>query len=574
MHVARTSPGTDLWSATITMPVKAQVMTYYFRAQIANTVRWYGDDSDVLEGGPGETYDSENDVLAYDQTLYLGSFHAPSWMTNAVIYQIFPDRFYDGNKSNDALEKTGTEYGYVDTYFHKRWSETPFDGPPCGWSQCYSSDFYGGDLQGVIDKLPYLHELGITAIYLNPIFLAPSDHKYDTSNFKEIDPEFGTLATFKALVADAKEDGIHLILDGVFEDTGSDSVYFNQYNHFKSIGAYQSKKSPYYSWYTFYDWPNSFSDWAGYNWLPTLNENQAVENYIFRKPNSVAQYWLKQGTSGWRLDSADHLSPGYWEAFRKAIKAAYPQSVIIAEPANWTEDAVSDLMGNEWDGVMNYRFREAIMDFFAQGRGANTPSGAMKATQFLQTEMGLLAEYPRPAILSSMNLVDSHDTERILTALEGSKQAQRLVALFQMTWLGAPTILYGDETGIQGIDANAARATFPWQRQDKSLESYYAGIIHLRLKYNALTQGSVAPLFSSDGQGVVAYLREYGKQKIVVVLNDSAKTRTVDIPTPQLTDGSQLKVISPGSPSAHATVHGGGIKLTLGGLSGIALLSS
>jgi glycosidase len=572
MHVAHRSTGTKTWSTDITMPAKDQILTYYFRAQAGRAVRWYGDNSNALDGGPGQAYVNEGDVLAYYQTVFLKSFQTPNWMTKAVIYQIFPDRFFDGNKSNDSYEKTGTVRGYIDDYFHKNWSGTPFDGPPCPWPQCYSSDFFGGDLEGIVKKLPYLQKLGINVIYLNPIFEAPSDHKYDTSNFLKIDPGFGSQNTFKTLVADAKRDGIHLILDGVFEDTGSDSVYFNEFGSYPSVGAYQSQTSQYYPWYTFYNWPSSYNDFAGYTTLPMLNENQSVENFIFRKPSSVAQYWLRQGASGWRLDSADRLDQGYWTAFRTTVKVAFPQSVIIAEPQNWTADMVSWLMGDMWDGVMNYRFRESALDFFAQGRGANNPT-SITAAEFLDGEMGLLAEYPRPAILSSMNLVDSHDTMRVLTSLQGNKQALRLVAMYQMTWLGAPTILYGDESGIQGIDANVARATFPWRHQDSSLESYYSELIHMRLKYPALTMGSVQPLLASNRQRVVAYLRKNGNQRIVVALNDSTQAQTFRVPVPQIANGTQLTSILGGS-KTKLTVRNGQLTITLPKLAGSVLLAS
>ena len=566
MTVVSHGSGSELWSATIKMPANAQQMRYYFGAQAGSTVEGYGDNANAPDGGPGQTY-TGGYVNPYLQTVYLKSFQTPSWMRKAVIYQIFPDRFYDGNKANDTLEKTGTTYGYVTTYFHNNWSDIPFDGNPC-----YSCDFYGGDLQGVIAKLPYLHQLGITAIYLNPIFLAPSDHKYDTSNFMKIDPEFGTLHTFQTLTKQAKKDGIRLILDGVFEDTGSDSIYFNQYAQFSDTGAYQSQTSPYYSWYTFYTWPNSYADFSGYPWLPMLKENPAVENYIFAGKHSVAKYWLDQGASGWRLDSADRLSPGYWQTFRSAIKKGHPQSVIIAEPMNWTSDMTSSLLGNTWDGVMNYRFREPVIDFFAQGNGASNPTGPIQASQFLASEMSVLSETPRPAALSSMNLVDSHDTERILTSLNGDKNALKLVALFQMTWLGAPTVLYGDETDLQGSDNNVARATFPWSSQDQPLETYYSGLIHMRLKYDALTQGRVSPLYSDDGQRTVAYLRRWGNQSIVVVLNDSTQAVSVSFPAPQLANGTALTSILPGD-TTQTSVSQGKITLSVPAMSGEVLLA-
>ncbi|HEV3309560.1 MAG TPA: glycoside hydrolase family 13 protein [Chloroflexota bacterium] len=558
MHVTSHGATSEVWSASVPTPAKTDILEYYFRAQSGGTVRWYGDSS-AGAGGPGQTYTQQVNVAQYELTVFLKSFQTPSWMTKAVIYQIFPDRFNNGNTKNDP--HTGDQHGYITVYFHKNWSDTPQDGPP------YSRDFFGGDLQGIIDKLHYLHNLGINVIYLNPIFKAPSDHKYDTGNFLQIDPEFGTLQTFKALVADAKKDGIHILLDGVFEDTGSDSKYFNRYNEYGSGGAYQSQASPYYSWYTFTNWPDQYNSWFGLDSLPLLNNNRSVQNFIFRKPGSVAQYWLSQGTSGWRLDSADTLPMGYWRAFRSIIKKAYPQSVIIGEKNGWT-DALPWLMGDQWDGFMNYLFRDPVLQFFAGGNGAQNPQ-SIGATRFLNSEMRLLVEYPRPAILSSMNLIDSHDVARILNDLNFNQQLLRLVVLYQMTWLGAPTVFYGDETGITGADNNLSRATFPWQHQNTSLENYYTALIHMRLDHAALTSGSVFPLYTSDGKRVVAFLRQWGTQQIIVALNDSNKGQTVKIVVPQFANGTHLTAISP--TGAPATVAGGSVTITLPSLSGEVL---
>jgi cyclomaltodextrinase / maltogenic alpha-amylase / neopullulanase len=559
-----------VWSVTVTASSKPGVWGYYFGAQAGKATAWYGDAGAIAGSGPGQTYQRQGNVHPYELTVYLSTFRTPSWMRNAVIYQIFPDRFYDGNKANDSYVKTGTVRGYITDYFHKNWSDTPQDGPP------YSSDFFGGDLQGVIDKLPYIHKLGVNVIYLNPIFLAPSDHKYDTSNYFEIDPEFGPMATFKTLVSDAAKLHMHIILDGVFNHTGSDSVYFNQYGAFKDVGAYQSRSSKYYPWYTFYSWPDNYNSFFGVSTLPTLTEIPAVENFIFRKPRSVAQYWLKQGASGWRLDYVPGKSHSWWQAFRKSVKAADPKSALIAEiygtQSGALYDPVSWLLGNQLDGATNYRFRDGVLNFFAGGKGASEPS-RLNATQFMTTEMGLLSEYPRPAVMSSMNLIDSHDTERILNDLNFNKQALRLVALYQMTWLGAPTVFYGDETGITGADNNVGRATFPWSHQDTSLEAYYTRLIHMRLLHPALTAGTVTPLLSTNNQRLVAYLRESGSEKVIVLLNDSGNTETADIPVPQLQNGTVLAGISPGS-DGKVTVAKGKAHVTLGKLSGEVLLAT
>ena len=291
--------------------------------------------------------------------------------------------------------------------------------------------------------------------------------------------------------------------------------------------------------------------------MPQLSEVQAVKNFIFAKPNSVAQYWLGQGASGWRLDSADSKSDSFWQGFRTAVKARYPNAVIIGE---YWKDALPWLMGNEWDGVVNYQFRESVLDFFAHGQGAQNPLD-LGANGFMQSEMGLLGEYPRPAILSSMNIVDSHDVDRILYDLGGNKQALRLVALYQMTWLGAPTVYYGDEAGITGATDPDDRRTFPWGHEDTSLQSFYAKVIHIRLQYPALTQGVVLPLTTVDSRRVVSYQRRYGNQNVVVSLNDSGSAQTLNIAVPRIKNGTQLHDVLNGGPSI--IVKNGNIHVTL-----------
>jgi cyclomaltodextrinase / maltogenic alpha-amylase / neopullulanase len=562
MTVQSHNSSQDFWYVEVPMPSAAAQMGYHFSARSGKTVRWYGDNSSVGENGPGESSANVSDVLDYGLTVYLKSFQTPAWMKNAVIYQIFPDRFYNGNTSNDP--KTGQKFGYITIHFHKSWSELP-DASACG------CDYFGGDLQGIIDKLGYLHSLGVNVLYLNPIFLAPSNHKYDTSNFLEIDPEFGTLRMFHTLVHDARLLGIRIILDGAFEETGTDSVYFDRYHTFRSRygpGAYESKTSHYFPWYTFFKWPNVYESFEGVKNLPQLNDSPAVRKFVFEGPNSVVQYWLKQGAAGWRLDNANSVSDSYWQAFRAATKAAYPKSVIIGE--DFSGDPTPQLSGGEWDGSMNYRFREAVLDFFANGFGAQNPT-PYTASAFLETEMGLLSEVPRPAVIASMDLVGSHDTERVLSALSGNKNALRLVALYQMTWLGAPTVYYGDETGLEGLSDPDDRRTFPWSHQDRPLEAYYRGIIHMRLRYPALTQGGVAPLLASDKQRSVAYLRRLGKQNIVVALNDSGKTQKLEFAVPRIANGSTLISILPGS-KLSTTVRHGSIELTLPALSGGVML--
>ncbi|HZT96779.1 MAG TPA: glycoside hydrolase family 13 protein, partial [Chloroflexota bacterium] len=544
----------ELWTKTLLMPAQTTELGYHFAAVVEKTTYWYGQNV-LVDGGPGQTYPDEADATDYNLTVYLSSFKTPAWMRKAVVYQIFPDRFYNGNPKNDPV--SGTRYGYLTVYKHKSWSELPIAG---------GYDFFGGDLQGIIDKLGYLHKLGINALYLNPIFLAPSNHKYDTSNYMQIDPEFGTLKTFKTLIADTKKLGMHVILDGVFNHTGSDSIYFNEYGRFPDVGAYQSKQSKYFPWYTFYNWPSSYQTFQGVDTLPQLSEIPAVQNFIFKKPGSVAQYWLSQGSSGWRLDSPDLKSDAWWRAFRTAIKARYPQSVIIGE---YWQDALNWLLGNEWDGVINYQFRESVLDFFANGTGAQSPN-AVDAQGFLSDEMGLLEQYPLPAIYASMNIVDSHDVDRILYDLGGNKRALRLVALFQMTWLGAPTVYYGDEAGLTGATDPDDRRTFPWSHQDTSLEGFYRKIIHIRLASNALTEGLVRPLLTNVAHRVVAYERLSGARHAIVLINDGSKADTVTVGTIGVKTGTVLHDVLNGN-HAYTVGKGSKIAVRLNAMSGAVL---
>ncbi|HEX8917703.1 MAG TPA: glycoside hydrolase family 13 protein, partial [Chloroflexota bacterium] len=423
-------------------------------------------------------------------------------------------------------------------------------------------DFFGGDLQGVIDKLPYLKGLGVNTLWLTPIFLSPSNHKYDTSDYYTIDPHFGTMSTLQNLLSQAHADGIRIVLDGVFNHTGSDSIYFNRYGHFPDVGAYQSKSSPFYPWYTFLAWPTSYVDFSvgstSYDTLPTLNENDAVKDFIFRTPDSVAQHWLAQGADGWRLDSAQFRSNTWWQQFRTALKAKYPEDILIAEDTGGPINATPFLLGNEFDGVMNYNFRDAITSFFANGNGS---SGPTTATGFMNEMMSVVENYPLPALYSSMNLVDSHDTERILTDLQGNKTELKQIAAFQMTWLGAPTIYYGDEAGLLGGPDPDNRRTFPWDSQDTELESFYQKVIGIRTRNPALRDGSVSVLSEDNSNRVFAFVRKDASQSAAVAFNDGNSSRSLKLKIYGVTNGATM---TDQMTSKTYTVSSGSVSITVG----------
>lgn len=530
LKVVRHDRKYDFWQ-TIFTPKDISVYGYDFLVQKGSGHLWYAD-TPLAEGGVGQAYKGTPPQV-FHLTSYDPSFKAVSWAPDMVVYQIFPDRFANGDPSNDR-SVFDPIYGSIHPTF-----ETSENAVPLG-----QYDFFGGDLQGIIDKLPYLKGLGVNTLYLNPVFLAPSSHKYDTSDYYAIDPHFGTMQTFMALLQAAHANGMHVILDGVFNHTGSDSVYFNEYGRFPSVGAYQAKTSPYFVFYNFENWPTSYDTFPNASNLPQLAENDATKDFVFRQPDSVAQHWLTAGADGWRLDAATYKSHAWWQQFRSAVKARFPDDILICECDLSPRDAVPWLLGNEVDGAMNYRFRDAILRFFGRGSGSafQLPS---TVTGFFNALEAMIEEYPLPALYSSMNVVDSHDTSRILTELRGNKQELRQVATFQMTWLGAPTIYYGDEAGL--VDAASpdssyvSRNFFPWSHPDAALEEYYGRIAAIRMANPALRDGMVAPLVLDNKHRVLAFLRHDVRQSVVVVINDGNASRTVRVKARGIPDGSVLR---------------------------------
>jgi glycosidase len=524
----------DYWSTTLT-PAQIGIDLYSFHVKKGSASAWYGGTASS-EGGPGQA-SKKVPAAPFPLTVYDPNFKVPSWTKNMVIYQIFPDRFYNGDSSNDT-KGMNPVYGGTQVAIRTDWG-----GQPSAYPQSVN-EFFGGDLQGVIDKLPYLKSLGVNTLYLNPIFLAPSNHKYDTSDFLTIDPRFGTMDTFNKLVAALHTDGMHLILDGVFNHTGSDSVYFNRYGTFPDVGAYQSKTSNYYPWYQFLSWPGSYRAFDSVSGsLPQLQEIDPVKDFIFRRSDSVAQTWLSKGADGWRLDAAQSKSHQWWQQFRGSVKAAYPDSLMICECTADPIDQTPWLLGNEFDGGMNYRWRGYILDFFNGGAGFGGAGIPYTAHGFYKAELGMLEEYPPQAV--SMNLLTSHDSPRILGELADNLQREKEIVAFQMTWPGAPSVYFGDEAGqtnsTSADQAYLARNTFPWDHQNTDLETYYRNLITLRTSHPALTDGSVSPLVLNDANHIVSYLRSDNSEKIAVILNNDLVQHKVTVTIPRLSGGAVLK---------------------------------
>lgn len=526
----------DYWQAVLPAQATPTVLWYHFRVTDGGDTDYYADDAS-RDGGWGQMYGQESQAGANDfnVTVYDPAFSTPQWLKDAVIYQILPDRFFNDDTANDP-QPADKVYGDP-VLFHTNWGDLP-ENPGKG------RDFFGGDLSGVTFKLDVLKDLGVTAVYLNPIFGAPSNHLYDTTEYKAIDAYFGSLLDFQSLVSEASARGIKVILDGVFNHTSVAHPFF------QDVVSHGSA-SPYWTWYTVNRWPirwfddvdrdhvwdagepqvdwdsplqgilgsPDYSSWWGFATLPTLTETTDVKNYVYGNADSVAKHWLNQGTYGWRLDVADEVSHPFWQGYRGAVKGIGSDRAVIGEV--WG-DASEYLLGSEMDSVMNYRFKFAATDFIAKG--------TINASVFNNRLLAIQEDYPKPACQALMNLIDSHDTARFLYDAGGDKARLRLAALLQMTYAGAPTIYYGDEVGVTGATDPDSRRTYPWGSEDNALRSDYKRLIGIRKTYAALRTGNVKhALLVDDANGGYAFGRDDAARKLVVGLNNNAAARALAI---------------------------------------------
>jgi len=492
--------GFCIYEAELVMPNHVGLLWYYFEI-ISEKGRVFYSNNEKNLGGLGKVYENEPDV-AYQITVYSPDYKTPEWFRESVIYQIFPDRFHNGNENGEFS-------GDREDIIKRNWGDTPFYKAEQFGGEYKANDFFGGNLKGITKKLQYLAELGIGAIYLNPIFKAYSNHKYDTGNYMQIDENFGTLEDFRELCKKAGELGIKIILDGVFNHTGSNSIYFNKDGQYDSVGAYQSRESEYFSWYNFKNWPQEYDSWWGMKTLPGVNEkSESFQNYILKNDNAVVKHWLREGAFGWRLDVVDELPGFFVKELRKAVKSVDEDAVIIGEV--W-EDASNKIsygeqreyfLGQELDSVMNYPLRSALIDIAKNNIDAN---------EFDERIMSIKENYPAPAYYSLLNILSSHDVERILTAvsdaprtdnkdfmsnycLEGEQYEKAIkrvkqVVMLQMLMPGVPCIYYGDEIGMQGYRDPFCRKCFEWDKINADLKQWYSRAIALRKSSEAFLEG-------------------------------------------------------------------------------------
>ena len=481
---------------------------------------------------------TDGSVQSWQLTVYEET-PTPAWFGRGVTYQIFPDRFCRTELPDPA--------GMIgDRWVHENWADIP-EWRPDSQGEVRNRDFFGGSLQGILSKLDDLAAFGVTTLYLNPIFESASNHRYNTADYLAIDPMLGTEADFRQLCREAKSRGIRVILDGVFNHTGSQSRYFNADGFYPAPGAAQSQDSPYFSWFSFHPWPTDYDAWWGIKTLPAVQENDSgYLDFIIRDRDSVVRHWLRAGASGWRLDVADELPDYFIADIRTAMDETAPGSLLLGEV--W-EDATTKvaysqrrryLLGQELHGVMNYPFRNALIAYLLGG----------DADEFRETLEAIRENYPPNAFSSLMNFLGTHDTPRILTVLGAShvpdskedrasyrlspEERQmglarlRLAALILFTFPGAPTVYYGDEAGMEGWEDPFNRAGYPWGREDTELKAWFARLARLRQDRPALQSGQLHWCWTAGP--ILAFARELNGQLLTTVINAADTPQSLTLP--------------------------------------------
>ena len=517
------------FSGIFSAPAEPELVWYWFRL-------FREDGSSILLDRSG--YHGGENVQSWQLTVYEESF-TPAWFGCGVVYQIFPDRFC-------RLELPDPAGMVGSRTIHENWSDLP-DWRPDAQGEVRNCDFFGGSLQGILSKLDDLADFGVTVLYLNPVFESASNHRYNTADYRAIDPMLGTEDDFHHLCQEAKRRGIRVILDGVFNHTGSQSRYFNADGFYSDTGAAQSPASPYYHWYSFHPWPADYDAWWGIRTLPAVREDAPdYRDFIIRGQDSVVRHWLRAGASGWRLDVADELPDDFIGEIRTAMEETAPDSFLLGEV--W-EDATTKiaysmrrryLLGQELHGVMNYPFRTALIAYLLGG----------DADEFRETLESLRENYPPHAFYSLMNFLSTHDTPRILTVLgadhvPGSKEERavfrlsparrqlglkrlRLAALVLFTFPGAPTVYYGDEAGMEGWEDPFNRAGYPWGQEDSELKSFFSKLAHLRREQPALQAGQLHWRWTAGS--LLVFARELDGQLLTTVVNAADTPQTLTLP--------------------------------------------
>ena len=510
----------DVWCVSFKVE-KSGIYHYRFEADAALGICYFG------QGGDGVAVCGEW-LPEWQLTVSEIDYKTPDWAKGGIIYHIFADRFC----------KVGDNTFDKDGFLHTDWYELPTvanQGEPY-----YANDYFGGNIKGIISKLDYLKSLGVTILYLSPIFESFSNHRYDTGDYFKIDPLFGTEKEFKQLIDAAKDLGMYVMLDGVFNHTGSDSVYFNKKGRYDSVGAYQSIDSPYHDWYYFYKFPDEYHCWWGSTVVPTVNKsNEDYRKMIFGK-DGVLKKWMNLGVKGWRLDVVDELPIDFVYLLADCVKSTDKDCLLIGEV--W-EDASTKVAYSEWrpyfmgrqlDGVMNYPFKEAILAYAINGNVYEL-KGRLSS---------IMQNYPKESLDVLLNMLGSHDTVRVLNTLaeypidgldkkgraavkltgECLERAKRRlkIALALLYFLpGNPCIYYGDEAGLTGYEDPINRRTYPWGFEDKELIEFYRKLGNVRAMLPDETLGET---YFDDDLELVHFVRVNGGKRLDVYVNNSPNT--------------------------------------------------
>ncbi len=562
----------DYWKGAV--PASASQKYYRFQINDGSSTAWYNAAGiTAAEPSSGDFY-------------ILPGFTTPAWMKNGVMYQIFPDRFYNGSTANDV---TNGQYTYAGCATEKHaWGSSVV----ANVSGCNTAVFFGGDLAGIDQKLGYIkNTVGANIIYLNPVFLSPSNHKYDTEDYMTVDPAFGSNSTLQTLSADIHSTSNgpkgYLMLDGVFNHTGDTHKWFDRYNWWTSItGAYESQSSPTYGYYTFQSWPNTYSAFFGFSSMPKLDygaSGSVVRNAIYGSTSSVVKTYLKSPYSidGWRLDAAQYLDASgnngsdatnhqVMAELRTAVKSVNANADILGEfwgnAGPWTNSS------DQWDGAMNYDgFTQPVSEWIT-GQDYSGNAASIPVSQFDSWLHGTRANYATDVQQSMSNFLSSHDITRFGNRAGGDIWKTYLALFFQMTYVGTPTIYYGDEYGMQGGADPDNRRTFDWTVGSitNSAVALTQKLTTIRNAYPALRTGSFMTLLTDDSNKLYAYGRFDSTNRIAVALNNDTVAHTVTIPVGQMsvTNGSHLTELISGT---QYTVQNGAVSVTVNGHYGAIL---
>jgi len=520
-------------------------------------------------------------IRRFRLTVHRPDFTVPGWARDAVYYYIFPERFRNGDPSNDPRRGV-TTYQDKEVEIHADWTGRPFrPGSGDGSDEVANNDFFGGDLAGIIEKLDHIADLGANTLYMTPIFTAASNHKYDTADYENVDPHFGSNADFERLTREAARRGIRVIVDVSLNHTGRDSVYFDRYGKLPGVGALEKGEvrpdSPYADWYRLNpaasDPEDRYVGWTGAKDLPELNEaSPAFRRFAYGTPGSVMQQWLDRGAAGWRMDVAPWVPDDFWREWRRAVKGHNPDALTIAE--TWF-DSSKYFLGDSFDTTMNYIFRNAVLDFAGGGNAA-----ANYRNVELMREL-----YPPQSFFALMNLLSTHDAARSLHVLgdhgddpqatAAAKRRYRLALFFQMTFPGAPAIFYGDEVGLSGGDDPDNRRPYPWADKggmpDLAMLDMVKRLIRLRNDTPILRHGSLGAPLHTDGSVIVVPRRD-GATVAIVAMNNADTPRTVRVTLPA--DWPATGTFTDAVSGTTVPTDGGNVSLTIPPLDGLVLLST